>query len=506
MQELLHIGELLRIIKNYGDSTTQNLFRKRGLQTRERRFVRSFLKLGAAHANDSEIARAVFGDSVNERDTDYVVLRSQIKKRLLSSMGHLQLRQGSPRRQAIYRTVRALFHVRVLLLLGARRTAMQILPRVLKECREFGLTQRAIECLEALAENASLTGNRAAYHRYDRELVALRQRADAESEAARLVQLNTLEFARRAFGFPGVERRARVSANRCKEIFEKFPSYDTGLAYYRMESSAFELERDHDAAIAITREADAFFAAYPLQNTPSVTGEFSLTRLISSFHASKLAEGLEAAETCEAIYPHGTNNWFYFKSYEFLLRMHSLEFDRARAVLDTVAANPRFHAQPDTVLERWLLYERYLQVAEGEVPWNPRRRGRDQTASELFRDFTRDIPIYRRDKAGYNIALLILHIYVLLATNRREEITMRTEAIPRYLQRHFRGRQTGATAGFLKSLILLDRCSFDLEAFREQGQSYLNQFLQPRAPSEIEDCQALPYPFLWKLFEDLLRQ
>jgi hypothetical protein len=152
------------------------------------------------------------------------------------------------------------------------------------------------------------------------------------------------------------------------------------------------------------------------------------------------------------------------------------------------------------------LFDRYLRIAEGEAPTEPRRRQREQTAAELFRDFARDVPIYTRDKAGFNIALLILHVYVLLATNRREEITMRTDVMPRYLQRHLKNRQTSPTAGFLKTLIHLERCSFDLKLFLPKGQKYLDLFLLPEGQTELEECQALPYPFMWQLFVELLER
>jgi hypothetical protein len=503
LKETLHIAELLRIIKNHGDESTRNLFRKNGHQTRERRLIRIFLRSGG-RASELELAKAVFGPDADERDNDYVVLRSQLKKRLLGQMGHLTIRAGSPRLKALYSTARALFRARVLLLLGARRTAMQILPKALKVSREFGLTQRAIECLDALTENAAITGNHAEFVKYDAELQTLLKQGDAEREANRIVNLMTLEYVNRVHGRTGSDERAREMADRCKAIFAASPSYDTGLAYYRMEVSARQLARDHASAIACTREAEAFFESHPLQMSPSVIAEFSLQRLLACFQSARLEEGFEAARKCDDIYIEGTNNWFNYKTYEFLLYMHSLRFAEARALLDRMKSNPRYYAQSDVTLERWQLFDRYLRIAEGEAPSEPRRRVREQTAAELFRDFARDVPIYARDKAGFNIALLILHVYVLLATNRRGEITMRTDVMPRYLQRHLKGQQSSPTAGFLKTLIYLERCSFDLAVFLPKGQKHLDLFLAPQGKVEIEECQALPYPFMWQLFVELL--
>lgn len=505
MLQALHLSELLRIIKSYGDPSARDFFATRGKPTREHKFVRAILRTKQAAPAEREIARHVFGDTATEYDMSYLVLRSQVKKRLLGALAHLDLRDGSPRRRAIYRNALGIFRVRVLLLLGARRTAMQLLPRLLREAREFGLTQIAIEALEVLTENAAITGDRAAYRRYDRELTDLFNRAAAEREANRLVQLNTLEFASRAFGYPGIERRARESANRSRELYEKAPSYNTGLAYYRLEAGARELEHNHAGTIAIAREAEALFQAHPQQSTPSVFGEFSLVKLAASFHACNLEDGFEAAKVCEQIYLEGSNNWFTYKGYEFLLNMHAMRFERARAIWDAVESNPRLTAQSDALTQRWQLFERYLLLAEGKV-LREKRPFHERSLPDPFAELVREVPIYARDKAGFNIALLILHVYYLLATKQREEITMRIEAMPRYLNRHLRGRRSGATAGFLKTLILLERCSFDLDEFIPMGEKYLNQFLMPKEPVELEDCQALPYPLLWKYFEELLEK
>ncbi|GEM_PF-3531232 len=485
-----HIRELTRIINTFGGQRAKYLFSQKRSSSKLGRLASHFVS--SSEPNESKWAQELL--AVQPASPSYVRLRSSLKRRLLDSLFHLQLR-GSVLRKAIYRNLKITFMVKTLLLLGGRRVAMWLIPSALERARVFELTSDRIEFLIILRQNAALNGDKRNFERYSQELEEVLRLRNAELRVSYLGQSIDVESVARAAVSETVEKIAHDAVIEVRGLFDSYPTFNIGLGYYRIATLLAEIRGEHERCIRLTEQADRFFAKYPHLRSPTFDGEFALKRLASAVSIRHISSAKEAVELCTKYYPKGLNNWFIWKGFEFQLCMQMLEFQNADIILNEVATHERFASQPEQVTQKWLLYGYYLFVVQGilngvETPEMQR----------AMRAILRQVPIYAKDKAGYNISLLVIRYLVLLWQGDFNTITDQSEALSQYLRRHLRTRRESALFCFLKALLLLEKHAFRLSEVNSKAGKLITQF-QEKERDEIDETQIIPFSFLWSLIQ-----
>jgi len=184
--------------------------------------------------------------------------------------------------------------------------------------------------------------------------------------------------------------------------------------------------------------------------------------------------------------------------------MHTEHFTEAQAVYKSVMENPRFTFQPEHKKEHWKLFELYLQFAL-DVTNNI------NTGSENSFDpnkFLRIVPLYTKDKRGYNVAILILHIILLLNNNDFGSIIGRMDALRTYRTRYLRAGANKQSSLFFRMLQIMETNHFSYEITKQKSAKYFEKMKSTAAEfSEIQDgLQVLPFDWLWNKILEMLKQ
>ena len=172
--------------------------------------------------------------------------------------------------------------------------------------------------------------------------------------------------------------------------------------------------------------------------------------------------------------------------YQFLLYMHNLEFDLALACFKEVLSNRRFESQAEQVRQKWEVFGHYIAFVRPVAM--PRK-------TQPFNKAIREIPIYAKDKAGFNITLLILQYLVLVDRGKFDEIITRSEALSQYLTRNLRVKQSKQLYAFIKCLVLLQKHDFSVAKSRRYTTRYARVFSRGHYPPG--ESQVLPFPHMW---------
>ena len=135
---------------------------------RERRPL-FFIKASTGEfSNDSIAADSIY--KTQSTDPRYTTLKGNLKRRLLNSLFHLNLKRVgfSESAQAGYYLKKRSFIVHTLVTLGARAPAMRLAMRRLEIAQKYNVTDIAYEMALLLRTNAGIYVRPAEYERYDK--------------------------------------------------------------------------------------------------------------------------------------------------------------------------------------------------------------------------------------------------------------------------------------------------------------------------------------------------
>jgi hypothetical protein len=483
----IDLAELIRLLREYGNKYANSIFLPRKKSGKMRRLARKF---AFEKVRDERAwAEEIFEDT--HHSASYILHRARLRWELLDRLFHLEIRTGSERRKAMYKSHKTVFMVRVLLMLGARRTAMSLVPKAIKRAREFELTSDRIELLDALTDNATLNGWRLKFAECDRELRFAMSLKMAEIEMSSLSHQISVESVGRARPSEQLRELGRTAPHAAYLLFREFPTFNVGLGYYRIAVASAEIRENTEEGLSKCVNALTFLSRFPTLMTDPIRGEFELKRLWLAIASKNFEMANAAAIACEQCFKTGTNNWFIAKEYELLLLMHTTQWKEAAESHKLIVKHQRFPTQPEQVRQKWILFGYYAMLVStthtSSIP---------STQKRAFNKILREVPIYKKEKAGYNASLYILQYLILASRKDYDGLVATSEGITKYINRYLRGRTDTQLYGFLKTLLVLKKCDFDVVKTRKRAKKYIEQFNR-YGREKVDETQTLPFDLMW---------
>jgi hypothetical protein len=481
------LGELIRIIQSNGNKRTNSLFSIKEKDTIIRRLARKF----AFEKNQDEHAWALEICEESEHSTSYTWHRAQLRRELFNQVFHLEIRTGPQRRKETYKLLKSIFLIRALLLFGARRTAISLVPAAMRIAKEYELTADRIHLLDTLCSNASLNGWRLKFERYSHELHEMTRLRLAEVEITSLNRQIDLENIGRARPSEYALQLAKTAPGKALMLFREFPTFNVGIAYYRIATSAAQMTGDFKRGLTLYENAQEFLSRFPKLHTASTKGEFELNRLSMAIASRSFEAASEIAARCQKLFLEGSNNWFIAQEYEFLLLMHTKRWHEAIALHELVVTQSRFAAQTDQVKQKWELFGHYAAL----IPAVGKTHS-PVTKSNAFEKLLHEVPIYHEDKGGYNTSLFILQYLILASNGDVKALTEKSEAMAKFVFRNFRKHHDQQAYAFLTTLLILIKCDFDVKKAKTRAKRFIEMF-SAVGNEKVDETQILPFQIMW---------
>lgn len=453
------------------------------------------IRLASDPAIKSESDIALSLGLTHSKGSGYKVTKSLSKARVLDSCFNLELRkQGYSRYfQHAYRNDRLTFLAKILTALGARQAATSITRSAFQESERLEIAVNAIETASLLRQSALLQGSTRLHAFYSSRIKLWLEVKEAELELEGIYDQLRISYSRRAVARTSDLEKAIYATEVARARMKKLDTFNVVLFGFRILTFHAQMQQEYKRCIELCLEAEAFIKNKPTFANTTRLAEFAIKRLVCSVHLRDLAEGQNAARACEEAYKAGTNNWYVVAENHFLLYTSCERFKDARDIWDRTTGEYNFAAQSETRKNRWAIFGLYLQLIEGTL--TP-RSSVPFSKSMQFKDLLSQVPATSVDKAGYNFALVILHILHLIEQQDWIGILDRIDAIKSYRIRHLNS-QNSQSAAFLQLIVQLEK---ERNTAVDSTMAAAVQRLSKNGPldsSVIHGLQIIPFDYLW---------
>ena len=410
----------------------------------------------------------------------------KLKSALLEAMLELDLKKGkySLFSQRLKALDLANARVQILERLGAALAADLEARKWHKEALVLEKWDVALALLGPILNWAALSGDTKAYERWQQERRRLRTLQQAFEEAEEANERVTIVFAKSGAEHPELRPTIDKAIRRLKPVITKHASFRLRDAELNLRKKAQQVLTRYPEALEICDETSALLDQYPVFDNPARRSRNALTRLLCEVLLRQYHEASATLQTASKYFDIGTQNWYTFEEWHFMLLLHSRQDEAAYQLVTEIMSGPRFRVQSLTTQERWRLFLMYAEFFTGRVVPS--------------KNLIRIIPSFSKDYAGYRASVVILEILLLLQLDDKSALIERIELLKTYKTRHL--RKTAPTRLFINMCQLMVRYDFEKTRIAPLAERYLSAIVESDEGDPIVEAQVQHYDQLWGHF------
>jgi len=446
--------------------------------------------------NEDDAVQDIYGKSLGSKT--FGMLKTRAKERLVNMIFQLdtQKRFKSSYDKAYYSACKNLVAGVILLIQNKPNSGNECLKLTLGITKKYHFNDLAIVALRLLRYAKSVTGSEKGFRNYDRQLKNTLKTIENELISEELNQELIMEVVRSAAPKEELAERVKDYFSKIKDIVKQYDTYTTRLNMYRVGLRYYDWISDYREMIRLATECENYLKSNPHLIQKVRLGEMNLHKLYSSLHLRDYRNGTKYADSCRTLFNPGTLNWLIFLEYYFLLCLHTSNYKEAWEIYNQVISHPTFQNYNPQSKEKWKIFEAFLSYA---YPGPVTRK-----QFNVHR-FTNDVPMFSKDKAGYNLSIIIAQIILLLKTGDYNRILDRYEALKVYAGRYIRKERNPRSYYFIKMLLVMVKYDFDAKKTEQIANKFFMKLKQasPETQSELETLEVIPYDLLWP---EIIRQ
>ncbi len=449
---------------------------------------------------DEEIAKKIYKDTYPK--TRYKKLKSTFTSRALNTITFLDIESSklSGLMKAIYRSYKNLFFISTLLRLGSRGAAISLARKTLVLSERYELHHVSVELLEQLRTHAMLNGQKTDFKKYAKGLEYAMGALESESKVRTLVQEMEIHSAKSTYIDEKLATKAYAVLEIIKAELNKHDTYLNRLSLFRLQNMYSQYAGSPSESIKACNAALAYLLIKPHMTPDSRTGEFLLYKLENYMLLQDDDHATEQILECAAYISEGTNLWFNFREFHFLLLMHTENFQDADRIYFQVTNHDRFAAQSDHIRERWdisKLYLDYFRSSEKRMAAIGALKRSYLLRQSRYAERVKIFPTYTKDKRGMNVAMLMLNILLLLEGNKNDLVLAQAEALKTYRFTHLKPTNSHQSAILFRLVKLMVKYEFQYDIIIKKAKS-LEEQLRNTKPSigELKEAVLIMPPML----------
>jgi len=312
---------------------------------------------------------------------------------------------------------------------------------------------------------------------------SIREKYKRLADIEELVDISLLEITSKVNSkkHPGSYKADLIDICASFDQYLELESAPISVKIYTLKVVLAYLENDYDRVIDLCKEVIdwleskgfAWFAIFYYYLVPAL--------IISK----RFDEGRKYIKKAMSNVNRKSTNWDTFAFARFLLEMHEGNYQEAYFLFKKVE---RKTIKRKYLKERWLIAKGYLSFLRyNEIIKTP--------GNFKLSKFLNEVPNSTKDKAGYNVDVLMISILHRLKSDPGWMID-RQEAIKKYIQRHLNGR----SKIILKMLLSGIKNNFDAQSMTDNNIENLNRLKEEQQETtEILAFEIIPYERLWEI-------
>lgn len=202
-----------------------------------------------------------------------------------------------------------------------------------------------------------------------------------------------------------------------------------------------------------------------------------------------------------------TQNYIRFHYYKYLNFSHWKNYEELYSVVNIVFSNS-FVKKLTSEYQKWKIREAYVRflVEAGKVDFD--KIGTEPPNKFRLARFLNEVPIYTRDKRGFNISILVIQMLFFIVRRNYDKVIDRIDALNQYSYKYLRNDETYRSNCFIKMLVKIPGANFhpvrtklhtsDLEAKLRAREMTVEELL-----GEVE---VIPFHDLWDIILEVLEK
>ncbi len=442
-------------------------------------------------------------------DGRYSKLKTKLKKRLNN---YLFLTDNNVASYSGYNQAKLSCHknlalCNILMINGARNSAIKLARQLLNKAVKYTFNDIVMGCAKILKYYASFMGELKEYQLYKDMIVKYQKIHDADMLAEDYYQQIIIHYAKSVSSKSNMAQLAAGYLDELKPLAEKYNSFTLNYYMYNIWAFCCQLKGDFESTLTVYDLLESYLNQNPVFYQNNLVASINARRLQCYLHLNDFQQGAKAAHVCLKFYPKRHTNWFIFNEQYFLMAMRTANYLKAKTIFDEVAHQRKFKSLTPDRKEKWRIFEAYLNflITTGELsPEQIKNQRKKRFDIDIF---INTLPIFSKDKRGYNIAILIIHILFMLKKGEFGRIIDRMDALRLYHSRHLKNEEDIRNKLFIKMLLIMEKQSFEFEKTRHKAKKYFDHMrsIQFKHEGTPMDAEILPYETLWKMVLSILQ-
>lgn len=447
--------------------------------------------------NDKEAKELLYRSNTSENK--YRQLKNALKNRIINTIFFIDVKKNkyTTRVQAEITCHKDLAAINILKHFGAHKTIINLSKKIFRKADEYELTLLCVNALGALCSHYVIReNNQKEFKFYQNKLEEKTFQLYAEMTLRNDYLSIIHQYPTKKSDFDKLSQKAQEKAEKAKAILQKTNTTEAIYYGYLIRIMALEGAKHIDERIRLCKEAIAIMEKKSFIKNQNILA-FRINIALLYIAKRNLKKGETYIHESLKLTNKHSFNWFKVKEVQFMLYMHTEEYDKANSIIEEVFSAKQFKNKPTYLQEIWNINQAYvfLLIETGFIS-NTKKQ-------PLFKigKFFNEVPIYSKDKRGINISILILQYIFWLNRKKLNNLIDKVESLRQYTYKHLKKTNLKRSNLFLKMLCAAADASFHPVATKRKTEKLYRELCNTpidlsTQPFEIE---TIPYEKLWEI-------
>ncbi|MFN7118591.1 MAG: hypothetical protein ACK4TA_17465 [Saprospiraceae bacterium] len=464
------------------------------------KFEAFYEALASGQVQSDEVAAQCFYQSAPDHAA-YRKLKTRLQERLVNTLFFIDLNQSNfnDYTRAYYNCYKMAAATRILIGRSARSAATPLAEKTLEIALQFDITDVAFLMAKELRMHYGTM--RSAKDKYERINLILQEQTNilmAELKAEQYLNDLRVDFINTNAAKPEFAAKAQEYSEELFELSKSIHSYRFNYMAYAIRALRYEVAGDYRNMLPVCQEALAYFLDKQQIVPNAVLFSFFIRAVVCLIQLERYSEARNYIPKCLEVVKEGIHNWFLALNYHMILAFYSGNFQEAYEIGKKAIDHPKLKNQNEQTNEQWHIHEAYLYylISIGKISPD------ENNPVKKFRlgKFINEVPLYKKDKRGANVSILILQILFLLQQKRYDVIIDRIESLKAYTQRYLRNDDTFRSSCFIRMLLVMAESSFNKKATIRKAEKYWEKLREKpiNIAEQSAEIEIVPYEMLWE--------
>ena len=495
-----HLLEISRIVTKKKVRKIE-IFDDQALKNKSSKFNEFYeALLGGKYKNDRDAATHLYGCSPT--DDKYRQLKSRFRKRLLNTLFFLDVNipSASNYDRAYYSVNKEWTLVKILLSNGAELTAFDYARSILTTSMKYKFADVIVNCCRILRAYTAKHGMHKDFEEYNLLIKEYSNILEAEIRSEELYQSVLINY----FLPSEMTQEMKVEMNAfCDALVSLSEQYESPVITYNMFlvwAIRYEILHDYEAMLQVCNKAEEYIEGNETYRRDEMVEIFYFKKMTAYLHLRDYKNGRMEAEKSLLAIKEGSELWFRYMEYYFLLAMHSESFINALAIHEMVTNNNKFRKMGSMEREKWSVYEVYLEYvfqASGNTSMSMQaKKKRSRSAQRNMAE----MPSFNKEQRIFVVHYMVAQIMFALDKGNYQEASEKIDRMKSFALRQLKKEDYYRTIQFLRLLQQLAKADFQVEGLSNVEKYYHRLIETPFFyRGVLHELEVLPYEVLWNL-------